>query len=148
MKAEEVTAILYSPGSGIAPRQAHPAGCGCYLIVAPANLARWPDGRSIKRVRSAPSSNEPGQDRALAAGAQEPHPGGKPFHIRRSRGPDQDLHRDFNLRRRHETSTIPPADIYLGPCPARSNDRLSPRVVCSTSCALPDFINLRSRTLL
>ena len=38
--------------------------------------------------------------------------------------------------------------FYLGPCPARLNDRLSPRVVCSTSCAPPDFINLRSRTLL
>src|SRR5262245_40054404 len=54
-------------------------------------MARWPENGTYPR--RALSSNDPGQDRALASDAQKPHPVGELLPARRSRSPDQRLRR-------------------------------------------------------
>ena len=113
MKAEDVTATLDLALQACGLDQAKPANRPRLLSdngssYVAGDLAKWLDDRNIKhRARRPLSPNDPGQDRALAPDAQEPHPAGKLLPARRSRSPDRGLRRRLQplpLPREHRQS--------------------------------------------
>jgi putative transposase len=99
MKAEDVTATLDLALQASGMDQAKPVNRprllsdnGSSYIAG--DLAKWLDAREHQTpARRALSSDDPGQDRALAPDPQEPHPVGKLLSAGRSRGSDQSLRR-------------------------------------------------------
>ena len=84
MKAEDVTATLDLALQGLGARPGHGryTGRGCCPTTAPAtSRATSPNGSSDHDMASRPrrslSPDDPGQDRALAPDAEEPHPAGE-----------------------------------------------------------------------
>ena len=113
MKAEDVTATLDLALRASGLDQAKPADRprllsdnGSSYIAG--DLAKWLERPQHQaRARRALSSDDPGQDRALAPDPQEPHPAGKLLPARRSRSPDRGLRRRLQpppLPREHRQS--------------------------------------------
>jgi putative transposase len=106
MKAEDVTATLDLALQASGLEQAKPADRPRLLSdngssYVAGDLAKWLGARNIKHTRRALSSDDPGQDRALAPDPQEPHPVGKLLPARRPRSPDR------GVRRRLQPPPIP-----------------------------------------
>jgi transposase InsO family protein len=80
--------------------------------------ATWPTGwtnRTSTCPRSAVSSADPGQDRALASNAQEPNPARALLPARRFRTQVAALVAHYNHARYHESlDNLTPADVYFG----------------------------------
>ena len=101
MKAEDVTATLdlALQASGLdrarvvhRPRLLSDNGSS-YVA---GDLAKWLDDQDMDHVRGAPyHPHDPGQDRALAPDAEEPHPARKLLPARRPRSPDRSLRRQL-----------------------------------------------------
>ena len=104
MRAEDVTATLELgvQTSGAGP-QGEPAERPRLLSdngssYVAGDLAKWLGARNIEQPpRRALSSDDPGQDRALAPDPQEPHPVRKLLPARRSRSPDRGVRRRLEL---------------------------------------------------
>ena len=121
MKAEDVTDTL--------DLALEASGCDQATVVhrprllspttAPAtSRPTWPNGsmhRTWSMSAALPTTADPGQDRALASDAQEPHPARELLPARRSRSQIEAFVADYNHRAiTRASSNLTPADVYFG----------------------------------
>ena len=161
MKAEDVTATLDLALQTSGLDQAEPAdrsrllsdNGSSYCRRRPGQVARRPQDQA--HSRRALSSDDPGQNRALAPDPQEPHPIGKLLLARRSRSPDRRLRRRLQspaATTRASTISPPPTSTSGAGQPSWLNEkgsssRPSPIVACATGCRLPEITQTDGQSL-